>query len=72
MENTEELESKVLDIVREQHKIDGGHNGVSFGAFDHFLDMSLEERNKFIYKLASEKKIVIFQSLNAKRITLPK
>lgn len=43
MENQEELERQILEIVREQHKKDGGANGVNFGSFDHFLNMSLED-----------------------------
>lgn len=68
----EELEAKILEIVRAQHKKDGGTNGVTMDAFDNFLNMSLDERNELLYRMAKEKKIHIFQSLNSKRITLPK
>ncbi|MCQ9638619.1 hypothetical protein MP478_04390 [Chryseobacterium sp. WG14] len=72
MENQEELEAKILEIVREQFKKDGGANGVNFGSFDHFLNMSLEDRNDFLLRMAKEKKIAVFNSLNSRRITMPK
>ncbi|KAA2223025.1 hypothetical protein [Chryseobacterium sediminis] len=68
----EEIEAKILEIVRAQHKKDGGTNGVTMDAFDNFLNMSLDKRNELLYRMAKEKKIHIFQSLNSKRITLPK
>ena len=72
MENIEELEAKILEIVKEQFKKDGGSNGITFGSFDHFLKLPIEERNAFLFRMAKEKKIVIFESLNMKRITMPK
>jgi len=72
MENQEELERQILEIVKAQHTKDGGANGVNFGSFDHFLNMSLEERNEFLLRMAKEKKIAVFNSLNMRRITMPK
>lgn len=72
MENLEEIEAKILEIVKVQFDKDSGANGVGFGEFDHFLNLPLEERNELLNRMAREKKIVIFQSINSKRITLPK
>ncbi|ROI02924.1 hypothetical protein EGI16_12185 [Chryseobacterium sp. G0240] len=72
MENKEEIEKQILEIVREQFKKDGGANGVNFGAFDHILNLSLEERNAFLERMVKERKIAVFNSLNMRRITLPK
>lgn len=72
MENIEEIEAKIIEIVREQYKKDGGSNGVTCGSFDHILNLPIEERNEFLFRMAKERKIVIFDSLNMKRITMPK
>lgn len=72
VENQLEIEKKILDIVTEQFKIDGGSNGINIGAFDHILNLNIKERNEFLFQMAKEKKIYIFQSLNEYRITLPK
>lgn len=72
MENQLEIEKKILDIVTEKFKVDGGVNGINIGAFDHILNLSITERNEFLFQMAKEKKINIFQSLNEYRITLPK
>lgn len=72
MENQEEIERQIIEIVKAQFDKDGGSNGVTMGEFDHILNLPLEERNIFLRRMANEKKIVIFQSLNSKRITLPK
>ncbi|MGU3377669.1 hypothetical protein [Chryseobacterium sp. M5A1_1a] len=72
MENEVEIEAKIIQIVKEQFEKDNGSNGVGFGEFDHFLNLNLEERNTLLNRMAREKKIVIFQSINSLRITLPK
>lgn len=72
MENMEEIERQILEIVTEQFKKDGGSNGITMGAFDHILNMSIQERNEFLERMDKEKKIYIFQSLNSRRVTLPK
>lgn len=68
----EEIEAKIIEIVKEQFKKDGGSNGVTMGDFDNILNLPIQERNEFLYRMAKEKKILIFQSLNGKRVTLPK
>ncbi|WBV60251.1 hypothetical protein PFY12_14580 [Chryseobacterium camelliae] len=72
MENIEDIERKIIEIVTEQYKKDGGSNGVTFDSFSEFLKLDFKERNEFLYRMAKEKKIYIFQSLNSPRITLPK
>ncbi|HAO26762.1 MAG TPA: hypothetical protein DCQ68_01890 [Chryseobacterium indologenes] len=72
MENQEEIERQILEIVKVQFEKDGGANGVNAGAFDHILNLSIEDRNTFLERMAKEKKIFIFNSLNMRRITLPK
>lgn len=72
MEITQEIEAQIIEIVQAQYIKDKGANGIDFGSFDHFLNMPLLERNALISRLADEKKIQVFQSLNGKRITMPK
>jgi hypothetical protein len=72
MENQQDLENQILAILGEQFKKDGGNNGVEFTAFDHILKLSIQDRNEFLSRMAKEKKFIIFQSLNGRRITLPK
>ncbi|WP_061084197.1 hypothetical protein [Chryseobacterium indologenes] len=72
MENQEEIERQILEIVKVQFEKDGGANDVNAGAFDHILNLSIEDRNAFRERMAKEKKIFIFNSLNMRRITLPK
>lgn len=68
----EELEQKVLEIVREKHIQSGGNNGNNFGAFDHILNMSIEERNTFLQKMVEKNKIAIREGANQRMIMLPK
>ncbi|ASK29712.1 hypothetical protein CEY12_06160 [Chryseobacterium sp. T16E-39] len=72
MENIEEIEAKIIEITKEQFKKDGGANGVHMGSFDHILNLSIQERNEFLYNMVARKKILIFQALNGKRVTMPK
>ncbi|OCK53182.1 hypothetical protein BA768_01105 [Chryseobacterium sp. CBo1] len=72
MENIEELEERVLEIVREKYKRTGGHNGNFFRDFDHILNMSIEETIAFLLRMEAEKKIKIYQGANSRLITLPK
>ncbi|MCJ8153236.1 hypothetical protein MKJ01_05605 [Chryseobacterium sp. SSA4.19] len=71
MEN-EELERQILEIVKEKHEASGGHNGNSFGDFDHILKMQRVDRNAFLERMAAEKKIKFYNSANSVMITLPK
>jgi hypothetical protein len=68
----DELEQKVLEIVKEKHLRTGGNNGNTFGDFDHVLKMSSEERNAFLQRMAKEMKIVIREGANQRMIMLPK
>lgn len=72
MENIEELEERVLEIVREKHKRTGGHNGNFIRDFDHILNMNIEDTIAFLLRMESEKKIKIYQGANSRLITLPK
>lgn len=72
MENKEEIERKIIEIVKTQFDKDGGTNGLTMGSFDHILNLSIQERNELLHRMAKEKKIFIFQSLNSNRITIPK
>jgi hypothetical protein len=70
--NTEDLEKKILEIVKEKYELTGGHNGNAFGDFDHILKMERSERNTFLQRMADEKKIRIFNGPNYRMISLPK
>lgn len=72
MDEQQEKEQAIIKIVTEQFKKDGGHNGVTMNSFDHILELDIEDRNQFLLRMQKEKKILIFQSLNSPRITLPK
>lgn len=67
-----EIEEQILEIVREKHLKSGGNNGNGFGDFDHILKMSIDDRNAFIQKMESEKKISIRDGSNARMIMMPK
>ncbi|MCS4168499.1 hypothetical protein [Sphingobacterium sp. BIGb0116] len=56
MGNQEEIEKKIIEIVHAQHPIDGGNNGVDFGAFEHVLKLDRKERNEFLFQMAKENK----------------
>lgn len=68
----EELERQILEIVHKKHDETGGNNGNSFADFDHILNMSIEDRNEFLQRMADEKKIAIRIGPNARMIMLPK
>ncbi|MDV7696277.1 hypothetical protein N6B72_05015 [Chryseobacterium soli] len=68
----EELEQKVLDIVKDKHTRTGGNNGNGFGDFDEVLKMSIEDRNAFIQRMADKNIIVIREGANQRMIMLPK
>jgi len=72
MDDQPEKEKAIIKIVTEQFKKDGGHNGIPMNSFDHILDLNIEDRNQFLFRMQKEKKLLIFQSLNSLRITLPK
>ncbi|MDY0933149.1 hypothetical protein [Chryseobacterium sp. CFBP8996] len=72
MENIQELEAQILEIVKKKHDETGGNNGNGFADFDHILNMSLEDRNAFLKRMADENKIAIRIGPNARMIMLPK
>lgn len=72
MENIQELEVQILEIVKKKHDETGGNNGNGFADFDHILNMSLEDRNAFLKRMADENKIAIRIGPNARMIMLPK
>ncbi|AZB29779.1 hypothetical protein [Chryseobacterium balustinum] len=72
MENIQELEAQILEIVKNKHDETGGNNGNGFADFDHILNMSLEDRNAFLKRMADENKIAIRIGPNARMIMLPK
>nr|WP_315028035.1 hypothetical protein [uncultured Chryseobacterium sp.] len=72
MENQEGIERQMLEIVKIQFEKDGGVNGLNAGSLDHILNLSIEERNAFLERMARAKKIFIFNSLKMRRITIPK
>jgi len=72
MEDIEELEKKVLEIVKKKHDETGGNNGNAYGDFDHFLNMSITERNAFLQNLVDRKLIAFRIGPNYNMIMLPK
>lgn len=68
----EELERKVLEIVKDKHIKSGGNNGNTFGDFDQVLQMSIQDRTDFLNRMVSENKIIIKQGANQRMIMLPK
>ncbi|RQO35443.1 hypothetical protein DBR39_18375 [Chryseobacterium sp. KBW03] len=72
MENIEELEAKILEKVKEDHKVNGGSNGTDINELDKLINLPIPERNKLFEKMVAEKKLAYLDPLNARRITLPK
>lgn len=68
----DEMEMQILEIVQKKHNETGGNNGNGFADFDHILNMSIEDRNSFLKRMADEKKIAIRIGPNARMIMLPK
>lgn len=68
----EEMEMKILEIVKKKHQETGGNNGNGFGNFDHILNMSIPERNAFLENMVSRKLIVFREGSNARMIMLAK
>lgn len=71
MENQEELERKILEIVKERHDKTGGNNGSLFGDFNS-LNLEQSVINALIQKMHDEKKITIRLGINNKIVMLPK
>lgn len=68
----EELENKILELVKAQHQRTGGANGVDFNEVDEILQMPIKQRNEFLQKLVDAKKIRIGDPLNARALFMPK
>ncbi|WPO89894.1 hypothetical protein [Chryseobacterium sp. HR92] len=68
----EEIEAKILEKVRADHKINGGANGSDINDLDKIINLPIPERNKLFEKMVAEKKIAYLKPLNTVRITLPK
>ncbi|MGF7029078.1 hypothetical protein ACR784_24575 [Sphingobacterium multivorum] len=60
MENQLEIETKILKILTNKYKKDGGNNGVEFTALDHILNLSIQDRNEFLFQMAKEKKFLTY------------
>ena len=72
MENMEEIEAKILEKVKADHKKSGGANGTDLNDLDMILNLPISDRNKLLDRMVSEKKIAYMYPLNAKKVTLPK
>ncbi|PXW18203.1 hypothetical protein [Chryseobacterium sp.] len=72
MENMEEIEAKIIEKIREDHKRNGGWNGSDINELDQIINLPILERNKLLDKMVAEKKIAYLKPLNTTRITLPK
>lgn len=68
----EEIEEKILEKVRADHKKSGGANGSDINELDKIINLPIPERNKLLDKMVYEKKIAFLYPLNARRVTLPK
>lgn len=68
----EELERQILEIVKAKQIKNGGNGGNGFGDFDHVLNMSIEDRNAFLHRMADDNKIQIREGANQRMIMLPK
>jgi len=68
----QELEVKLYEMVKAQHKRSGGANGLNLYGVDKELGVDYAELAKAVEKLLSEKKIVYLNHLNGRSLTLPK
>lgn len=72
MERIEELERKIIEVLKIQFVKTGGANGTHIGEIDKILNMEIEERNLFLDRMMKEKKIIYLSPLNGKTVSLPK
>lgn len=72
MENVEELEQKIIELLKIQFERTGGANGTHIGEVDEILKMEPEERNLFLARMVKEKKIIYINPLNGRTLSLPK
>ncbi|WP_312900206.1 hypothetical protein [Chryseobacterium taichungense] len=68
----DEIEAKIIEMVKEKHKRTGGCNGLSFNDLAGSFEIDFPELRKIIDKLVSEKKIAYLNHLNGRSLTLPK
>lgn len=67
-----EIEEKIMELVKDQHKRTGGANGLNLFNVDKQLGVEYSEIQKAVEKLLSEKKIIYLNHLNGRSLTLPK
>lgn len=72
MENIEDLEAKIIEVLKIQFERTGGSNGTDIGKVDKILNMPIKERNEFLDRMVKEKKIAYLTPLNGRTLTLPK
>lgn len=72
MENVEELERRIIEVLKIDFDRSAGANGTDYGKIDDILNMSLEDRNAFIERMVKENKIAYLNPVNGRMLTLPK
>ncbi len=68
----EELEAKIIEMVKAQHKRSGGANGLNYFEINKELGVDYSDVKKAVEKLLAEKKITYLNHLNGRSLTLPK
>lgn len=68
----EELERKLIEVLKNDFERSAGANGTDYGKIDEILNMSLEDRNSFIERMVKENKIAYLNPVNGRMLTLPK
>lgn len=68
----DELEAKLFEMVKAQHKKTGGANGLNLYGVDKELGVEYSEIAKAVEKLLEAKKITYLNHLNGRSLTLPK
>lgn len=71
-QNREEQEKQILEIIKEDHNKSGGQGGRSIDDFDHILKGSISDKNAFLEKMVSEKRITIVEDSDQRVIMLLK
>lgn len=72
MEKTEELEAKIIEVLKINFERTGGANGTHIGEVDKILNLPIDERNEFLDRMVKEKKIIFIYPLNGRTLSLPK
>ena len=68
----DELEVKLYELVKDQHKRSGGANGLNLYGLNKELGVEYSDLEKTVEKLLAEKKIAYLNHLNGRSLTLPK